>query len=124
MVYGDLICYELQYIVWQRMVNFLKSIDKRKRYFFNMIYAAFVENNLDNEKKSKTMVKIVVSSRIRNSILRQDFEFQSWHEMIRTSTLCESFSSFKHHLKLEIFLECLQLRKRTQLSTFSCPLTI
>ena len=50
----------------------------------------------------------------------QDLAIQSWHVNIRTSSLCETYSSSKHHLKLENYLHCSKPRERTQLSKFSC----
>ena len=48
MVYGELGRYELRYMIWQRMANFWKSIERGKGNYSNMIYGAVVENNLDN----------------------------------------------------------------------------
>ena len=58
----------------------------------------------------------------RNFVKRccQDLAIQSWHVKIRTSSLIETYSSFKHQLKLENYLQSLKPRERTQLSTFRC----
>ena len=63
-----------------------------------------------------------MNGEFRNFVKRccLDLAIQSWHVKIRTSSLCETYSTFKHQLKLESYLHCLKPRERTQLSTFRC----
>ena len=66
--------------------------------------------------------KLINDDEFLNFVKRccQDLALQSWHVKIRTSSLCESCCTFKHQLKLESYLFCLNPRERTQLSTFRC----
>ena len=136
MVYGELGRYELRYMIWQRMANFWKSIARENGNYSNMIYGAIVENNFENKwlismknilincgiPRANEYANFINDDEFRNFVKRccLDLAIQSWHVKIRTRSLCETYSTFKHQLKLENYLHCLKPRERTQLSTFRC----
>ena len=136
MVYGELGRYELRYMIWQRMANFWKSIARENGNYSNVIYGAIVENNFENKwlisiknilincgiPRANEYANFINDGEFRNFVKRccLDLAIQSWHVKIRTSSLCETYSTFKHQLKLESYLHCLKPREGTQLSTFKC----
>ena len=140
MIYGELGRKELKYTIWKRMLSFWKKVSSNDGRLGNTLYSLTRLNDLETRwilgvknilincgvPLIDNYVSNVGDAEFTRYIARhnEDLALHSWYSMMKTTSICECYTTYKHRLHMEKYLYLLKGRDRISLTQFRCaPLT-
>ena len=141
MIYGELGRKEFKYAIWKRMASFWKKVSNNHGKLTNTLYSLTrlknhetrwflgVKNILINSGVPliDNYISDIGDADFNRFITRQceDLALHSWYTMMKTTSICECYATYKHRLCMEKYLYLLKGKDRISLTQFRCaPLTL
>ena len=120
MIYGELGRNEFKYAIWKRMASFWKKVSNNHGKLTNTLYSLTrlknhetrwflgVKNILINSGVPliDNYISDIGDADFNRFITRQceDLALHSWYTMMKTTSICECYATYKHRLCMEKYL--------------------